>query len=248
MQHEKLFRTGGVFAAGAAPRYLRADLHLGLGSLFVGSKRLSQYGWRHSNWIEAKFFRNQAGDDGTKNSSNKSTHVGNVLADLIRLCALVPEKKEGADASMSGRYFLHCYDAQPDRYLAFRGRLWMKPLVEAGKRKVSMPSLQNEKQTIRNITGNLDDLSLTMDITNLVLEPTSTNHRPIYHCILTRIDGFTFSRGGQNCAVKPDRTVENLAVLNSVADFVASRLHVKPAEEEPPEAPEEDNPVEDAPE
>ena len=219
MQHERLFRTGGLFQEGSAPRYLRSDLYLNLSQLRVGSKRLSQYGWRHEVWIEAKFFRNQTGLDGTQHSSNKSAHVGNVLADLIRLCMLVPEPN---DTSRSGRYFLHCYDAEPDRYLTLRSRPQLRAIVAPGTQKTSIHLLQNEALTIRNITGNLDDLRIDMNLTNLVLKPVVTGDRPVYYCILTRVDGFACQHTGRNFGVGLDRVVTEREILDEVSALVAS--------------------------
>lgn len=237
MQHEKLFRSGGILVEEGQRRYLRADLFLRLDPLSVGNRRLSQYAWRHENWIEAKFFRKQAGADGTQNSTNKSNHVGNVIADLVRLCALVPEEN---DLSRAGRYFLHCYDAHPDRYLAFRGRTWLKSVIAPGRQKISMPDLSDEKATIRRIVGDLGNLSIEISATNFVIEPVSVEHRPIYHCILTRIDGFEITLDGQSSALRSSRQVENRQRLSEIATFVAQRLHIQPSEEEAPDVPEEE--------
>ena len=54
---ERLYLKTGFAGANGKKRYLRADLHLNLKPLRLGTKRLSGFGWRHSNWIEAKFFR-----------------------------------------------------------------------------------------------------------------------------------------------------------------------------------------------
>ncbi|MGF1451199.1 MAG: hypothetical protein ACFB21_03875 [Opitutales bacterium] len=36
---------------------LRTDIHVKLGKLYSGSRDYSEFGFRFSNWIEAKFFR-----------------------------------------------------------------------------------------------------------------------------------------------------------------------------------------------
>lgn len=226
MQHEKLYRSGGIFPHAAAPRYLRADLFLNIAKLYVANRRLSQYGWRHEAWLETKFVRNQAGDDGKANSTNKTAHTAAFLADLIRLITLVPEPD---DQSKSARYFLHVYDAHPDRYLTFRGHPWVKSLTEAGRQTLTITNLGNESQTLRRILGDLDGLTITAQLTNLVLSPIEESHRPVYYCYLTRIDSFTCSLGDDVAELTPSRRVagSDNDQLARIAAFVAARLHIK---------------------
>src|ERR1039457_333080 len=55
IQNERLYRPNGLYHGLDQPRYLRADLFLDVSRLHVANRRLSQYGWRHRIWIEAKF-------------------------------------------------------------------------------------------------------------------------------------------------------------------------------------------------
>ncbi len=123
LQHEKLYRTNGAYAGAQNPRYFRGDLFLNIARLYVVNRRLSQYGLRHHAWLEAKFFRNQAGPQGNAHSTNKAAHAAAFLADLARLATLVPE---AAPLSCAGRYFFHFYDADPRLYLPSKGKSWFR--------------------------------------------------------------------------------------------------------------------------
>ena len=100
-------------------RYLRSDLHLNLEANEIGSDRLAAYGWRFRNWIEAKFFR--------KSTSNPQQNTAAILADLLRLLALVPNlaPANGDGRIITGRYLLHIYEAfDPKVYLSFKKANW----------------------------------------------------------------------------------------------------------------------------
>ena len=85
LRAEERYSSRRLIGSNGKPRYLRADLHVDLESVKVSSASLSSYGWRHSNWIEAKFFRRPR--NGTV---PKTTNAGLLFADLLRLVTLVP--------------------------------------------------------------------------------------------------------------------------------------------------------------
>ena len=163
IQSERLFRSGGLYDGVADPRYLRTDLFLDVSRLFVANKRLGQYGWRHNLWLEGKFFRGGAGD-GTQHSGNKTNYVALILADLLRLCTLVPEK--GAQ-SIAGRYFLHVYDAHPQYYLTYRSRSWCKKICESGTHDLTLEGLNTEPASVRRLLGELESIKAEINVTNL---------------------------------------------------------------------------------
>jgi hypothetical protein len=241
LQHEKLYRPNGTYQGAPNPRYLRADLFLEIERLYVVNRRLSQYGWRHHAWLEAKFLRNQAGPDGNTHSTNKTAHAAAFLADLVRLAALVPET---AQLSHAARYFLHVYDADARFYLPSRGKPWFKSLTTAGRQSLEIVHLQNESQTLRSLLGELGDFALRAQVTNLVLEPIDTEHRPVYHCILTRIDSFTCTVGDDQISLSSQRNFQSAPVgaVNRIAAFVASRLHLRAGSSEEVEPVEPDAP------
>src|SRR5690349_8085630 len=92
---------------------LRVDLHVRLDRLYSGSKDYSEFGFRHSNWIEAKFFRLGKGNPPS------TQNLGAVVADIFRLVALVPIEKvnENTNLTITGRYFLHAYRGDPLKHL-----------------------------------------------------------------------------------------------------------------------------------
>jgi hypothetical protein len=239
LQHEKLFRKGGIFPGAQNPRYLRADLHLNIGKLFVANRRLAQYGWRHNAWLEAKFLRNQTGG-GTKHSGNKPTHVANFLADLIRLSVLVPEN---TDSTSEGRYFLHVYDSDPKWYLTFRARSWMKALCLPGEQQIVIQNMDQEPDTIKNLLGEFQGLSIRLGITNMVVKPLVTNNQPCYWMYLSRIDSIRAELNDHLFDLRHDRTIHKSTpeALATIASSVASHLHIDPksAESTPPAEPEE---------
>ena len=241
LQHERLYRPNGKFRGLENKRYLRADLFLDISKLYVANRRLSQYGWRHDGWLEAKFLRNQAGSDGSRHSTNKTAHAATFLADFIRLVTLVPEP---GPKSRAARYFLHVYDALPDRYLPFRRRPWAKALTTAGRQSLTISDFGQESATLRSILGDLDGLSIQAELTNFAIEPIDLVHRPIYYCYLTRIDSFVCKVGADQASLTSTRDVtgSDNEAFDRIAAFVASRLHIKAGSSE------EIEPVEPEPE
>jgi hypothetical protein len=225
LQSEKLYRGDGLFQTGGQARYLRADLFADVARLYVANRRLSQYGWRHSNWLECKFLRGQAGD-GNSHAGNKSPITGAVLADLLRLSLLIPEK---ADKTSSSRYFLHVYDADPKYYLTFRERLWCKSLVKVGEQDLEFSQLNAEPKAVKKLIGDLPDLCVKLKITNFHAGPLHVVHRPVYWCWLTRIDKIEATHGQDTVTIDVNRTItQTNGGLAAIAAFVAERLAILP--------------------
>lgn len=226
IQSEKMFRKAGQYAGLNYPRYLRADLYVNLYKMFVANNRLSQYGWRHNLWLEGKFRRKGAGN-GDSHSGNKTNYVATTLADLIRLAVLVPEEKELSNA---GRYFLHVYDAHPQYYLTFRSRNWCKKICEPGDHEVVLENLDKEPESVRTLLGDLGDLKVEVQITNLTAWPLHNENQPVYWCCLTRFNSLKVSMDAHWFEICPDRQRRSSgedAIQNIVA-HVADRLHIRP--------------------
>ena len=232
LQLERLFRVHGVYTGHPSARYLRADLYMKIDKLFVGNKRLSQYGWRHCNWLEAKFLRNQT-NDGERHAGNKTAHVANFIADLIRLSILVPENGQ-THTSSNGRYFLHAYDADPKWYLTFGNRAWMKLLCQPGRQKIKLQRLDQEPLTLRRLLGDFPGLDIELDITNMAITPLLTNHKPCYWIYLTRIDGVKAEVNGHSFELSLDRCImlSSPEALNEIASFVVGAIHIAPTSPE----------------
>ncbi|NOT59305.1 MAG: hypothetical protein HOP19_03670 [Acidobacteria bacterium] len=85
------------------------DVFIDYGGSKIGSKQLANYGWRYRNYVEAKFLksynRTKSGQD-----TRASTNSAEIIADLIRLVALVPEPEcftgRQSPQTSTARYFL----------------------------------------------------------------------------------------------------------------------------------------------
>jgi len=226
LQSERLYRNDGIYQHGGQPRYLRADLFANVDRLYVANKRLSQYGWRHHLWLECKFLRGQAGEEGNKHAGNKSPATGAILADLLRLALLVPEAKP---KTYSSRYFLHVYDADPKFYLTFKGRPWSRNLVTVGEQVIHVCSLETEPAAVKKLIGDLPGLDVKLKVTNFHAGPLHVEHRPVYWCWLTRIDKIEATLGQHTFTIDVNRMItQSDHGLVEIAAFVAQRLAVLP--------------------
>lgn len=260
---QHLYQTDPFRDANDKPRYLRADLHVSLGDLRTGTHALSRYGWRWSNWIEAKFYR----DCPSSHSPQKSSHGGLLAADLMRLMALPPVEEYRAHgpgspqspvdmpdlkhkALRTGRYLLHVYQGPPENYHAIRRnkrdstpggkRTWLEGLLKAGQVSISTLELDKEPPTfIDQISPGLIDVDCTCQITNFVMKPLyDTKHPDAYHCILSRIDCFELTWGQDSWKVTLNRIgIESSdGAFNRIRRHVGNLVHSKvPIEETPPD-------------
>lgn len=225
LQSEKLYRSTGMFGQ-IGPRYLRADLFADVARLRVANKRLSQYGWRHKNWLECKFLRGQAGEIGDRHASNKSPATGAILADLLRLALLIPET---GNETRSSRYFLHVYDADPKFYLTTQSRPWCKGLVKVGEQDIRLSALDGEPKAVRKLIGDLPNLDVKLKVMNFHAGPLHVQHRPVYWCWLSRIDKVEATLGQHTVTIDTDRTItQSENGLAEIAAFVAGRLAILP--------------------
>ena len=236
LQNERRFRESGMYPLVENPRHFRADLFVDLSRLRTATRRLSQYGWRHYNWIEAKFLRGQAGD-ANQHSTNKTNYVAGHLADLLRLSLLVPE--ENAETAC-GRYFLHSYDAPPYFYLT-KNREWCRTVSLPGNHLITLANLDQEVPAVRRLAGVFPGLSVQIGITNFLAFPSDFSHLPCYWSILTRIDSVAAQLGDHSFSISTQRQIQRSAdvAIDEIAAFVVRRLHIPPASPEvmaPPEA------------
>lgn len=96
------------------------DIFLDYGGSKLGSARLANYGWRYRNFVEAKFlksYRRTVSGQDTRASANSAQ----IVADLIRLIALVPESQAQLNQpqakTSSARYFLCLSDCIPSIFI-----------------------------------------------------------------------------------------------------------------------------------
>ena len=74
-----------------------------------------------------------------------------MIADLIRLTCLVPLRLGNQDSN--GRYFLHVYDDDPQYYLPYQNRPWVKALHQAGRQDIVINQLSEESHTAKGQFG-----------------------------------------------------------------------------------------------
>lgn len=209
----------------------RADLYVNTRRLMVANKRLGNYGWRHHNWVEAKFYRNKSAIQ--RHATNKATHQGQLIADLIRLTCLVPLSLSEQDAN--GRYFLHVYDDEPRFYLAYQDRDWVELLHKAGRQDIVIDRLTAESNTAKKQFGeSLEGIQIQATVTNLVNFPiTAADDATHYWCVLTRLDAFSVTLDEASFQIHANRvTWENQAgayahIAATVSDLLGQ---TKPSE------------------
>ena len=212
---EHLYQEGGFPQdGGLRNRPLRADLRVDIGDLRVASERLgTQYGWRHQNWVEAKFPR--------QGKITKSAATAGLLGDLVRLATLVPEQPNRLSAN--GRYLLHVYNRPPLEILSMRRnknkngpggtRQWVKDVSTSGRHEESdLGNVAFEPDAILNgIGAQLGDLRIRLMMTNFSIEPTNPPDppepaaSPLYWCFLTRIDGIRCEYAGSGFRLSTNR-------------------------------------------
>jgi len=218
---------------------LRADLHVRLEKLKVGSKGYSDFGFRHSNWIEAKFFRSGKG------VPPSTQNLGHVVADLVRLAALVPienaKDKNGnpTGLTVTGRYFLHVYYGSPLVHLNparkkkdAQNRGWVERLLSDGKIEIDDFELNGETVAFFSHLGKgLETLTCSMKLTNIKIAPRNVAGDPYYTFVLSRIDEATTSFNGRTFAFTSDRkaTCQPANSFEAFRHDIAS--HIKPKKE-----------------
>jgi hypothetical protein len=209
----------------------RADLYVNVRRLMIANRRLGSYGWRHHNWVEAKFYRNKSSVQ--RHATNKTTYQGQLIADVIRLTCLVPLDRGGRDSN--GRYFLHVYDDEPRYYLAYQDRPWVRALHQAGRQEIVINQLVAESDTAKKQFGQgLEHLQIQATITNLVNYPiTTAADGTHYWCVLTRFDAFSVTLDQFSFQIHTNRvTWENTpGAYAHIASTVRERLgQTKPGE------------------
>ncbi|VVT48259.1 hypothetical protein UYSO10_2190 [Kosakonia radicincitans] len=189
-------------------RNIRADLHVNLSKLFTGSEDYAKFGFRFSNWIEAKYFRK------TKGSIPYTQNRGLVVADLIRLIGLIPrEEKDGL--TRTGRYFLHVYQGNPLSYLhssvktAPPERKWVDQILRHGYQSISDLELGTEKKSFfTHFPKSLANAAISLDVTNYKLNQLQDQDNSSYTLILTRIESAKMLWNNKVLTLTGDRKLE----------------------------------------
>jgi hypothetical protein len=161
------------------PKFDRCDLYVDLMSLNVTNDQLERFGWRHRNYMEAKFFR--------ASNMNITTNPADLMTDILRLCCLVRPQRVAYDrwvkeantakahkmdppkqtvfvpyeesASQDGvyeglcvgRYLLHVYLGNVRDYIQTDERPWADRITSAGTMTLK---INLSKKGERTIVGN----------------------------------------------------------------------------------------------
>jgi len=209
---EKLYSSAGFERPDNHPdkkRHLRADLFVDTSKTFVASEGLSRFGWRHKNYLEAKFFR-----PGGASSTNNAALL---LGDVIRLCCLVPPvvvgwnrkknpKPSPCDGAPSadgryrdicvGRYLLHVYEGSVQTLMGKKARPWAKELRNPSGSKIEVKIGDDKADTFKKaISNDLGELKVKVGFTNRVISQLEAAEKTHYLCVLTRIDSFSVTLG-----------------------------------------------------
>lgn len=243
-------------------RYRRVDLHVDLASVGASSDPLSRYGWRHSNWIEAKFFRPPR-----TGAAPKTTNAGLLYADLLRLITLVPLVPPGGAApgtpnlngtietpkTFMGRYLLHVYEGNHVALItstrnqtaggAAGTRVWLDKLLLTGRQSLSHAdcSIADEGGAFMKAVGSdLRQVQIEVCVSTAVLDPIDpgTLSGSMFRCVLNRIDTFRVEiDSGEWVALDANRTITESATgaAAAVAAFVGERAGVTGADDQDPD-------------
>lgn len=236
-------------------RYRRVDLHVNLNSVQASSAPLSKYGWRHSNWIEAKFFRPPR-----TGTAPKTTNAGLLFADFLRLVTLVPRggtagapQPNGTVATgdiFTGRYLLHVYEADYAALItstrnqtqggAAGTRVWLDKLMTAGRQSLSQAdcSIASEGAAFLKAVGpTLRRVQVQAGVSTTVIDPIGLGAIPrgMYRCVLNRIDTFRVDIDtGEWVELTADRTITESSVgaADTIEKFVGERAGVTEADDQ----------------
>lgn len=163
------------------PKYDRCDLYVDLMALNVTNDKLDRFGWRHRNYMEAKFFR--------ASNRNITTNPADLMTDILRLCCLVrpqriaydrwveavknakslgqpppeqrvfvPYEEKNSDNSRYeglcvGRYLLHVYLGNVRDYMQTNARPWAVGITTSGSRKLTVELAKKGERTIEGRTN-----------------------------------------------------------------------------------------------
>jgi hypothetical protein len=216
---------------------LRVDLHVRLDRLYSGSRDYSEFGFRYSNWIEAKFFRSGKG------TPPSTQNLGSVVADIFRLVALVPIERARDNIgnetafTVTGRYFLHAYRGDPLKHLnpnrkGDGERQWVTKLFQPGLSEIQGFDLNGEKETFFTHLGSgFRTATCAVNMTNFVIRPHNPAKDEYYTLVLSRIESATIAFNQRTFTFNSDRTF----LCNPANEFDNLRADVAKTLKEKPE-------------
>lgn len=236
IQLEKHYGTQKVpLPAGGNSRH--CDVFLDYGGSKLGTSNLANYGWRYRNFLEAKYLKSyQRTNSGQDTRASKSS--AEVVADLIRLVALLPEpqaqlNQPGAKTS-SARYFLCMADYPPsifiNKYLTDLHATFDAPKKVTSIR-LDLTSGRAAKQFSERVGAQFNRLDLHIThatcFAHYPLDPTAPNS---VWMLLVRIDSasITMTDGQQkfSFSISLDRslTQSQPGAYSSIRNFIAVNI------------------------
>ena len=153
----------------------RSDLYINLTKTDLNNQYLRRYGFRQSNYLEAKFFR------GTQ--SNTTDNVLKILLDLYRVM-LMPIKDEKTPTNI-GRYFLHVYLGNPDDFFGKKFS-WLSIITKQGIQCIKV-KLSEEISAFNIFPQNFH---AEIIVNNLCIQSSPSTEGKNYTFILSRLDEF----------------------------------------------------------
>lgn len=207
---------------------VRADLCVELSTTFVGSKAFSSYGFRFTNWIEAKYFRK------TEGTPPSNQNMSSIINDLLRLAILTPDEANKDGKGSSGRYFLHVYQGDPiaNKLLTkarkrkdAADRVWIEKILTPGQHEIESFELDKEPKSIYYaIPKKFSTMTCKLSLTNYVIKPSNITEPDAYTIILTRIDAAKISYNAHEYEMFADRTI-NCADIKSLRQEVIKDIN-----------------------
>ena len=213
------------------------DIFLDYGGSKIGTVALANFGWRYQNYLEAKFLRSYrrtpSGQD-TRSSANSAE----IVADLIRLVALVPEPQAIANQpnakTSSARYFLCLSDFAPqifiNQYLKSIHSLFENP-TKKGAISVDLTTGKASGAFANSVGVGFNSLRIELShvtcFAHYPLDPTSPNS---LWMLLLRIDAATIQMAAQgnnySFTIGTDRSLTqgNPGDYAAIRDFIAVNI------------------------
>ncbi|MBO1325686.1 hypothetical protein K2X14_12115 [Acetobacter sp. TBRC 12305] len=235
IQMEHSYQTSKVpLPATGANRH--CDIFLDYGGSKIGTKALENYGWRYRNFVEAKFLKyykkTKSGQDTTvsKNSAE-------VIADLLRLVALVPEPQAYLNAPVAktatARYFLVLSDNNPSIFI----NKHLKDLHAEFKNPTHTSNIHIDLSTKKasklseNTGTNFKNIDFLIERTKCFVHyPLDENSPNAIWMLLLRIDAAKITlntpRGAIWFRIKDNREIEQSRpdAYKDIRDFIATNI------------------------
>lgn len=221
--------------AGGSNRH--CDIYIDYGGSKIGSQVLANFGWRYRNYVEAKFLKSykqtKTGQD-TRSTANSAE----IIADLIRLVALVPEPDllvgGQKPRTSTARYFLAVSDYPLDMFL----NQYLKDLFTAFQNPARNHSISVDLSTGKpsqklaaRVGKDFNKLRLNLGhVTCFSHYPLNPKNTPACWMVLMRVDAAVIEHvdagGVKKYEIKTDRTLSesNAGDYKFIRDFVATNI------------------------